>query len=428
MEIQTIPIVYASDENFLAQTYVSIYSVLANRKSDYFIHFYLMVPEGCEEKHFDEQWKYDKYVIDYIYIEHKCFANVEMTLQHISKPTYYRLLIPLYLSKYDKCIYLDGDTLCCDDIITLYSIDIADNLLAATMGAMVYFDEMDATRRLGVPSAKHYVNAGVLVMNLKEMRNENKVEQFLECSKRQLHCQDQDVLNICCYGRIKLLPLKYNIYSNVFVMPEKITEQRFSKNEIEKAIKYPCIIHYPGEFSKPWNNIYSARGIIWWQNAAKALPSYEQQRFHMNAIERMNKYSYAQLFDKIQHCTFMIIFGFSEIGRKLCDEIDRKYPNRIVAFCDNDLKKIGHVYKKYEVLPLAQIKEQYMDALVLISSQNYSSVIEKQLIEEGFRAENIVVYRKKTLNYMYSVERKYWDIIMEDIRLDDISYELCCDA
>ena len=63
---EIIPIVYASDENFLLQTYVSIYSVLANRKNDYYLKFFIFVPENCQIFRYDTAWSYDRYSIEYI--------------------------------------------------------------------------------------------------------------------------------------------------------------------------------------------------------------------------------------------------------------------------------------------------------------------------------------------------------------------------
>ena len=59
-----IPIVYASDENFLPQTYVSICSVLTNRKEDYFIRFYILVPEECRVGQYDDKWDFKQYDIE----------------------------------------------------------------------------------------------------------------------------------------------------------------------------------------------------------------------------------------------------------------------------------------------------------------------------------------------------------------------------
>ena len=50
---------------------------------------------------------------------------------HVTKITYARVLIPDILSKIDKVIFIDSDTLVLQDLTTLYDIDLQDKYLAA---------------------------------------------------------------------------------------------------------------------------------------------------------------------------------------------------------------------------------------------------------------------------------------------------------
>lgn len=422
MEEQIIPIVYASDENFLKQTYVSIYSVLANRKQDYDIKFYILVPEGCKEADYNINWDFMNYSIEYIPISSSYFVGVKMTLQNITKPTYYRLLIPMLLSEYNRCLYLDGDTVCLFDIEELYRIELENNLIAAAMGAIIPFDGPYREKVLNIPDATHYINAGVLIMNLQQMRSENKVEEFLKCSERELHCQDQDVLNICCYNYIKLLPLRYNIYNTVFNMSEQMLMERYTKEEIREAFANPAIIHYPGEFSKPWNNLQCVKSTEWWDYAICALKKNIVREMKDNAQKRMEHYDYNILFEKVKECKQLVIFGFSELGQAFCEQVDEIYPNRIVCFGDNAKEKQEKTYRNYEVLSPYKIKEKFPNALIVVTSQRYSNIIEKQLLENGFSASQIVVYRKKIMKYLYSMDKMFWNEAKKEIHLDNLSW------
>lgn len=424
---EEISIVYASDENFLPQTYVSMYSVLANRQDNYFIKFYICVPESCNICRYDQIWNYNQYSIEYIYISNQYFQVVDMKIQHITKPTYYRLLLPLLLSG-DKCIYLDGDTICCDDIYKLYNVELGDNLIAAVKGAMLWFDAGYLEEILDVPNAENYINAGVLVMNLKLMRQCNLVERFIEFSQKGYPCQDQDVLNKCCYSKIRLLPLQYNVYANVFIEPQELLMQRFSISEIEDAITKPVIIHYPREYSKPWKNLRCVKGQMWWGYAKKVLDRETFLRIQQDAKEWENRYSYKRLFDKVEKCKQLVLFGFSEIGKMLCDEIDSKFPCKIAAFCDNAKEKQGTSYKGYSVITIDKLLEKYKQDLIVITSQNYSDIIYKQLLELGFKSDNIIIYRKKILDYVYSVDKEYWSEMWEDITEDTISTKECLES
>lgn len=423
-----VPIVYASDENFLLQTYVSIYSVLANRKKKYFFKFFIMVPKECKEIEYDVSWQYVNYSIEYLKVSKTYFEDTDITLQNITKPTFYRLLIPNYLKQYDKCIYLDGDTICCNDILELYNIDLEDNFIAASKGAIINFNKLSVAEILDIPDATDYINAGVLVMNLELMRKKNMVEKFIEHSEKRYPCQDQDVLNKCCYGKIKLLAMKNNVYCNVFSAPKSIVEQRFNDVEIEEALSAPVIIHYPREYSKPWKNIKAAEGDRWWKYAAKAIDSNKLNPLRDTAENWLTRYDYHKLFMKIEQNTNIVLFGYSEIGCMLCDEIEKKYPQRIRAFCDNDKKKQELTYKTYTVINAERLKERYSNALVVVTSQNYSEAIKKQLLELGFKEEQLVIYRKKTIDYVYSFRKSSIDNVCRDIVLDKISLQDCVNS
>ncbi len=425
MQKLIIPIVYASDENFLKQTYVSIYSVLTNRAGDYQLKFYILVPENCDEKKYNEKWLFSDYSIEYIFVSQDYFQNVKMLMQHITKPTYYRLLISLILTKYDKCLYLDGDTICLCDIRELYEIEIENNLLAAAMGAVIPFDAQYKEKVLNLPNAKHYINAGVLIMNLKQMRLENKIEEFLKYSEMEFPCQDQDVLNICCYNRIRLLPLKYNIYNTAFNMSEEMLLERYEKREIQDALSNPAIIHYPGEYAKPWNNLRCVKGKEWWNYASSIFNQRVISEIQSKALKQIKSYDYKNLFEQIGKCEQLVIFGFSEIGQKFCNQINEKFPGKVVCFCDNAKEKWGKLYKGYEVINLSNIIRKFPNAFIVITSQRYSNEIYKQLIEQGINPNNILIYRQKTMKYIYSMDKIYWEETKADIRLDSISWEEC---
>lgn len=422
---RTVSIVYASDENFLLQTYVSIYSVLANRTDDYNLKFFILVPENCQSWHLDNEWTYRNYSIEYIKVARRYFEDVNITLQNITKPTFYRLLIPVLLPRHKKCIYLDGDTICCNDILELYETDLENSYLAASKGAVMNFNKSDVEEILGIPDAENYVNAGVLVMNLELMRQKSMVERFMKCSVKGYPCQDQDVLNKCCYGKIKILPMKNNVYCNVFSAPDSVIMQRFGKNEIAEARNNPIVIHYPREYSKPWKNINAAEGYRWWNYAEKAIDKGKLVPVKKDAENWLKRYDYYNLFRKIEQCTNLILFGFSEIGCQMCDQINKKYPNKMVAFCDNDLKKQGLEYKTYKVIGTSELKIKFRKSLIIITSQNYSDIIRKQLLQLGIEEEKIIIYRKKNIDYFYSFKTSFLENVCTDILLDDISGESC---
>ena len=133
-----------------------------------------------------------------------CFKDLVMTHDFISYPTYFRLLVCDLLPDYDKCIYLDIDTIVLEDLSLFYAQDIEDFYLAGVRAAGYQFNAVHNIRRLGLPDVSDYINAGVLLMNLKKLRQDTMSKKFLDLIKEKYHDQDQDILNVACYGKIKV--------------------------------------------------------------------------------------------------------------------------------------------------------------------------------------------------------------------------------
>lgn len=131
------------------------------------------------------------------------------TRDYYSKTTYFRLFLPNLYPQYDKVLYLDSDIVILDDIANLYNIDMGDNLVAAAPDDVIQFNEVFQTyveKVVGVADYRRYFNAGVLLMNLHQLRRFKFQEKFIYLLDRIRFsvAQDQDYLNRLCKGRVKL--------------------------------------------------------------------------------------------------------------------------------------------------------------------------------------------------------------------------------
>ena len=149
--------------------------------------------------------------------------------------TFYRLLIP-YLIDREWCVYLDGDTLIKCDICEMYSFR-DDNYLVAGC----YDSGTSGGHKID------YVNAGVLLMNLKYMREIDVMKLFKEYYTPDMF-GDQDVINIALKGKIKRIPQTYNLFRSDYEDNLKnilTTAPREIVDEIKKLDwNHPKITHY----------------------------------------------------------------------------------------------------------------------------------------------------------------------------------------
>ena len=159
--------------------------------------------------------------------------------------TFYRFFIPyLLLSQgIEKVIYLDSDIIVNLDIAEFYQIELGDKPFAAVPNLFQMKDEKSSYDRTnkavpickeGVIKPEDYFNAGVLLMNLKFLRNEkaNILAGVKFISENpQFPYLDQDILNYCFSTTYLKLSTKFNRY----VM--------FARSENEWAIEKK-IYHY----------------------------------------------------------------------------------------------------------------------------------------------------------------------------------------
>ena len=153
---------------------------------------------------------------------------------------YFRLFIPSMFPQYDKGIYIDSDVVCTKDLSKLYDIDLGDNFIGACNDLSIAdIPPLVAYTENAVGVKKHeYINSGVLLMNLKKMRECDFEGHFLSLLNKYHFdsiAPDQDYLNAICNGKIHYLDESWD------AMP----------NDSKPELKDTSIIHY-NLFSKPW--------------------------------------------------------------------------------------------------------------------------------------------------------------------------------
>lgn len=264
-----IPVILSADNNYAPYMYVTMFSILENAAPGTFYDFFLMVPSAFSAENTTKiNSLKNKYKCDIHFLDMKdAFSDLKMQIQHITSPTYYRLLAGDLLPKnYAKCIYLDVDIVVCQDLAELFNINLRDNYVAGVRAA-AYFDKAaENANRLGLPNIDNYINAGMMIMNLKKIRKDNMTAKFMDLTKNNYSSQDQDVVNVACHGKIKILPLKYNFMTKYIGRFDTISANVYPVDEIQEAQKNPTIIHYADKI-KPWQQIRTSYDKIWWNYA-----------------------------------------------------------------------------------------------------------------------------------------------------------------
>ena len=213
-----VPIFMAVDNNYIPFLGVALKSIIDNvsQQNRYEIKvLYTSVTEENKKK--IEEYQTENVGIEFVNLSYKLQEIQEKlyTRNYFSNTTYFRLFIPELYPDYDKAVYIDSDTITLVDIARLYNTEMGDNLIAgipdgAVQAIPIFQDYVEKV--VGVSNYNNYFNAGIIVMNLKALREYKFQEKFLymlEKIKFEV-AQDQDYLNRLCKGRVKLLGFEWN--------------------------------------------------------------------------------------------------------------------------------------------------------------------------------------------------------------------------
>lgn len=215
---QVIPIFFAVDDGYIPFLAVSIQS-LADHASDENQYVIKVLYTNISEENQKKISKYERENISIEFVDLNYYIekikDKLYTRDYYSKTTYFRLFIPNLYPQYNKVLYLDSDITILSDVADLYNIDMGDNLIAAAPDDVIQTIEVFqdyAEKVVGVADYRNYFNAGIIVMNLDELRKFDFQEKFLYLlsTVKFSVAQDQDYLNRLCKGRVKLFSNTWN--------------------------------------------------------------------------------------------------------------------------------------------------------------------------------------------------------------------------
>lgn len=257
-------IVCATDDNFVQHCSIMLTSLLVNNSN---VKIYVLT-EGLKlenEKIIREEVEDKGGKVEFCLVDSKIVEKFPMPslqgLSHISRATYYRLLIADILpSSVEKAIYLDCDMIINHSIEELWNINIEEYALAASLQIGFGFEAL----RLGYPIEYGYFNAGMNVINLKYFREHYISQQLMDYIKNnyaKIKFHDQDALNGTLYDKTLHVMPQWNMTSVVYVYQlcrrgdringKLINDYASEKRNAKRYLKDPIILHYVSK-PKPW--------------------------------------------------------------------------------------------------------------------------------------------------------------------------------
>ncbi len=185
------------------------------------------------------------------------YGPVMRMIEHITDSTLDRLLLPEVLNDVDRLVYLDIDALMLGDVADLAATPLHGRPFAARSsynpGHAWWWrtslrlgpDEAEQLRWLATRARFGYraLNAGVLVMDLARLRQEEFTRRYLPYVER-FGLNDQDVLMAYGGDRYEALDPRWNSWPLI------------------EGVESPLVVHYLGA-SKPWQDVLTPSDGLW---------------------------------------------------------------------------------------------------------------------------------------------------------------------
>jgi lipopolysaccharide biosynthesis glycosyltransferase len=269
-------VVTATDDGYVMPLAVTIRSALDRLDRNRRLRLYILDGGISAEskRKLAASWNDPRLTVEYLRPDMNLVSDL-MVSHHVNSVAYLRLLMPRLLpADVSKVIYLDADMLVRRDLGLLWDEPLdGAAALAVPCIAAPYLDSANQLpnfarchkylaastpvmnfRELGLPADGHYLNSGMMVVDLDRWRREDISAQSLTVLRE--HAEhvlwwDQYALNVVLADRWRPLDYRWNQGVHIFVYPSW-RESPLDRQTYRAMRDDPWIVHFCSP-SKPWH-------------------------------------------------------------------------------------------------------------------------------------------------------------------------------
>ena len=255
-----VDICLITDNLYADHTYVCVKSLLfsKNKESKYNIHVVFDVDESEFSELNDKFSKLSEshFKVECARVSSEKYNKFEIVDFHVKAASLLKFDLIDIFPKIDKLLYLDCDITVNKDLTELFNTDVENNYFAANYHAA----SPDEIKHREALSLKHVYNTGVLLFNLKKMREDKLYNKLIEVRRTNPYILnarslDQLTFNFVCKENIKEFDPKHhlmfrsnwnlNLYNNTY---------NTNYSDFNCVIDDATLIHFVGRDCKPWFN------------------------------------------------------------------------------------------------------------------------------------------------------------------------------
>lgn len=259
-------ILYSCNADYINQTMISMFSVMAHHKER--IDFILVSDRisGREKKRI-------KNLVERKGSSQIRFAELdgipelkEMDTDGIHPKSIYAKLFPERLTDAERLLYLDSDVIANASFSELFQMDLQGCVIAGVK--MPYADAVLKRQQI---TGEIFICDGVVLVDVVQWKKRQLSKRAVEYIKRwqgKPERMSESVINFVCDRQILVLPPAYNFMPKFLVFGKAELERMYqiqgyySWEEIEEARKHPILIHFMNElYNRPWCK--KSRNAMW---------------------------------------------------------------------------------------------------------------------------------------------------------------------
>lgn len=405
-----ISIVYIADNKYAMPTCVSMLSLKKNIMSESMATVYVIcdgVSEDSQDRFLELQD--ERFTVNIIRVENPAYKELAKSCEsfgnnYVTASALFKLSLCEILVEEDRVLYLDGDTLIQGGIEELFFMDIGEKYVAAVDDQL---DKViDGKSQMAAQAdicAEHYFNSGVMLLNLKKMREDNVCEKLTDYRRNgKNYFMDQDAFNAVMGKNRCMLPFRYNFFSVCLEYYDlhEISERFFDgkQDSIEECITNADIVHFAGEY-KPWRyNVpwfselfmkyyrqspYAVEIIIL-KSVMKAMR--DDLLGMQRALTDAGKYVFP--YEKIRRNEKIILYGAGKIGKLYYGQIMETGYCEIVAWVDSNYREHESPVEAPEIIN----GREFSKVLISIASDRIAREVQMFLVNMyHVDTENIII-------------------------------------
>jgi len=282
-----VPIVHCFDHNYVLPAGVAFRSLLAHARHADVMYVLYVIGSGLTD---DDKALLDGIVGKFENARLEFLPPPELPLPKLkrgnfSRDMFYKMLVPDLLPQYDTVLVSDVDVVYAGDVADLYfELDGDENYyvcgtadvgyaswrghgILKDMGAPKffrrYFKKMSQAER-----DRLVMGVGFFAMNARLCRRDGMGRKWMDFAIgnfSRLLLPEQDIINICCHPKIKLVGSRYMAIAGFEPAYRSLTaEERAANPAWNEMFANPVQIHYASGI-KPWKYPQSACSKQWFE-------------------------------------------------------------------------------------------------------------------------------------------------------------------